>query len=121
MTDTQTSWLPDVLAKIDGYATLEKNWDSYGAEPADLWSMEYAHALAMRLSNDGVAKPAVGLSPDGHIGFSWDEGWCLDVDCEPDGQFSYVYLPKVEGTDYADDEVEGTTCDLNDLLQYLKP
>lgn len=115
MTATQTFWLSAVLAKIDDYALLEKDWDSYGAEAADRKSLVFARALAIYLSAMEIAEPAVALTSDGHVGFSWDEGWSLDVECLPDGQFSYVMI------DINDDGLDGTTRDLGFILRYLKP
>ena len=64
----------------------------------------------------GVAEPAVGASPEGHVGFSWDEGaWSLDAEVLPDGRIEYVYLDE---QDSAKDR-DTTTRLWTDLLELL--
>ena len=63
-----------------------------------------------------VEKPAVGATPDGHIGFSWDEGaWSLDAEILPTGRIEYVYLDE---RDSAQDR-EAVALDWAELLEML--
>ena len=101
------NWLPTVIAELDALGDLEANWDSYGALPIDPVSIEYAARLANLLAErKGIREPAVGATPDGHAGLSWDGGsWSLDVDVTPDGLWEYVIF--VKGAR----DIEGSTDD----------
>lgn len=105
-------WLPELLARIGGFASLKADWDSYGGKPTDSKAIAHARTLVVWLAGLGMPEPSVSATPNGSVGFSWDEGWSLDVECRPDGVLSYVYLPQI---------VEGTTRDPGDLLRFLKP
>ncbi|MGB2986951.1 MAG: hypothetical protein WBE26_13850 [Phycisphaerae bacterium] len=115
--ETPPTWLPGVITKLSDLAPLEDNWDSYGASPIDPRSISNAQALVQWLAMFiGVDEPAVGASPDGEAGLSWDGGpWSLDVDVSPDGRIDYVYI---DDRDAARD-VEASTHDPYELLTLL--
>ena len=110
-------WLSDVLSQIEGLRNLPPNWDSYGAVPVDPRSISAAREVIARLARYvNVGKPAVGATPDGDVGFSWDVGdWSIDADIAPSGRISYVYLDE---RDHVNDEDTWTNdpCDLLHLL-----
>lgn len=61
----------------------------------------------------GVDEPAVGATPDGEAGLSWDGGpWSLDVDVTRDGRYEYVFLDDRDSTL----SIEASTRDKDDLL-----
>ena len=88
------AWLSIVVGKLDGLALLEENWDSYGGSRVDRKSVDHAREFISYLASvQNVTEPAVGGSPDGNVGFSWDHGaWSLDVEVLPCGRYDYVYL-----------------------------
>ena len=113
----EPKWLAETNAKLDNLAALQENWDSYGASPIDPRSIANAQQLIFNLGMFvGVDVPAIGATPDGHVGFSWDEGtWSLDAEVLPDGRIEYVYLDE---RDSANDR-ETTTRRWADLLELL--
>jgi hypothetical protein len=115
--ETQPKWLRDSLRKLQELATLQENWDSYGASPVNANSVVRAQELVCYLARFvGVDEPAVGATPEGHVGFSWDEGaWSLDAEVLPNGRIAYVYLDE---RDSANDR-ETTTRRWADLLALL--
>ena len=115
--DAPPDWLADTMAKLDRLVGLEQNWDSYGASPVDHTSVATAKELIRYLAMFiNVDNPAVGATPDGEAGFSWDGGhWSLDADVTANGLIEYVY------TDDRDDhpDVEASTRNMNELLSLL--
>lgn len=110
-------WLADTIVKLDKLVGLEQNWDSYGASPVDHTSVATAKELIRYLAMfTNVDKPAVGATPDGQVGFSWDEGaWSLDVEVLSDGRFAYVYLDERDGSN----DRETATRESSELLPLL--
>lgn len=111
------TWLRETITKITNLATLQEDWDSYGALPIDRGSItkacEYICYLAGYVSVDS---PAVAGTPDGHIGFSWDKGsWSLDAKILPDGRIEYVYLDERDATN----DLDTTTRSWSDFLDLL--
>ena len=61
-------------------------------------------------------EPAVGATPDGEPGLSWDGGaWSLDVDIARSGFFRYVYIHDQDESK----DVEASTRYADDLLPFL--
>lgn len=110
-------WLRDTITKLQNLATLQENWDSYGASPVNADSIFRAQELVCYLAMFvGVDEPAVGATPDGEAGLSWDGGpWSLDVDIAPDGRIDYVYIDDRDSSQ----DVEMSTRRPHDLLMYL--
>ena len=110
-------WLHEAVKRLQSFESLRENWDSYGAAPIDLDSISGGIALLSRLAMyECVEKPAIGATPDGHVGFSWDEGaWSLDAEVLPTGHVQYVYLDE---DDSANDR-EATALEWVDLLELL--
>ena len=104
--DVPTGWLPTVQQKLQQFVTLPENWDSYGAKPANMDSLQSALQLWFNLSQFvGVELPDVGLSPAGNASMSWewDDGERnLDVEVLSNGLIRYVFLD-------GDSDLEGDT------------
>lgn len=115
--ETYPEWLREMIEKLENLATLQENWDSYGAGPIDKRSIKKARDLIGYLAAFiAVDCPAVAGTPDGHVGFSWDEGsWSLNAKILPDGRIKYVYLDERDATK----DRETTTRNWSDLLDLL--
>jgi len=111
------AWLATATSELHYMATLQDNWDSYGAFPVDPRCIEHAIDLVHGLAYcENVEVPVVGPTPDGHVGFSWDEGdWSLDAEVLPDGRIEYVYLDERDSTK----DRETITSDWRELLELL--
>ena len=107
-------WLKITLSKLEALGTLQENWDSYGAAPVERNSIREAQKLLMHLAMYvGVDEPAVGATPDGEAGLSWDGGpWSLDVDVTREGRYEYVFLDDRDSAL----SIEASTRDKDDLL-----
>lgn len=111
------AWRSDTIKKLENLATLGDNWDSYGADQIDVRSISHAKELVSLLSTYvGVESPAVGATPDGEVGLSWDGGhWSLDAEINKDGRIDYVYIDDRNNIN----DVEKSTHNLYDLLMRL--
>lgn len=87
-------WLERSLVHVRRLGILRANWDSYGALPVDLASVDYAVAVLRVLAMvDTVEEPTVTATPAGHAAICWDDGKrSLDVEVHPDGSLAYSYL-----------------------------
>jgi len=114
---TQAAWLPKTSARIAALADLNENWDSYGGHAISGSSITAARHLIDHLAwFIGVQAPAVSGTPDGGVGFSWDDGdWSLDAEIVSSGRIKYVYLDEEDSSN----DLEATTVDGNELLELL--
>ena len=80
-TDYTISYIEE---KLQNFATLEKNWDSYGAPPLSEYVIDRARRiLIMGLAFD-LPRPFVSPGADGGIGIEWDTPTVeLYVDVQP--------------------------------------
>jgi hypothetical protein len=60
--------------EIDRLATLEPNWDSYGAPPVDRKILQAARQFISRLESHTVVEPRVVPLSSGAIQFEWHKG-----------------------------------------------
>lgn len=107
MTRPSTTWLADVLAKIDGLASLEKNWDSYGGLPIDPRSIVHAKSTITWLAGMGFdVSPVVTPLTTGLVQLEWP-GREIEVEFRTDGvmEFIVTIVSSLRGT----------------LLRHLKP
>lgn len=94
MREAPADWLHDAARKLEKLLILRQNWDSYGALPINHMAVENARRLLTYLAGiQNIDAPAIGGTPDGTVGLSWDEGaWSIDAEVFPSGQIHYVYL-----------------------------
>lgn len=94
----QPSAFAPALSRIDEFARLRPDWDSYGAEPLSNEAADVARALLRRLheaSLDGVT-PALAPyhcapSPDGGIAIEWRrDGRSVELWIHPGGSLTAV-------------------------------
>lgn len=106
-------WLDEQIDQLHRLLKLQRNWDSYGAEPIDPRSVRLAKQLLRWLAQFvAIEAPTVTASPDGNAALCWDNGHrSLDVEILPDGSIEYAYLN--------DEDQEGTTLDAEDLAILL--
>ncbi len=111
------SWLSNALNALRSLRALEQNWDSYGARPVNVDSIDQSKSLVSSLSRiENVSAPVVTATPAGHVGFCWDSGdWSLDAEVYPSGLVEYVYLDR---RDSAADR-EARTRDYEELAMLL--
>lgn len=86
--------MTDAIAKIESFASLGQNWDSYGAQPLAPETIAHAKLLAQMLRDvPAELNPAPGA--DGTIGFEicWPDGRELWIDVGP-GEAMSAYIPK---------------------------
>lgn len=78
--------MPDMPEQIARLADLEENWDSYGAAKVAPRAIELAMLLRLTLSSQS-REPTVTATPDGGVGFCWDNGnWSVDLSIDADGR-----------------------------------
>lgn len=110
-------WLNDAAQKLEALSILRENWDSYGALPINHTAIENARWLLTYLAwTQNVDAPAVGGTPDGTVGLSWDDGvWSIDAEVFPSGQIHYVYLDDRN----PNNEREATLSCVDELVELL--
>lgn len=116
--DQTADWCDSCLNFVDQLRDLNPNWDSYGANPVSVDSIQVAKQLLCEFAEvTGIGCPRVSASPAGHVALSWE--WAnhsreLDLEILPDGVMRYSYLDE---TQPARDR-EGETSDPT-LIAYL--
>jgi len=94
--DRFADWYELCCYRIDLLRQLKSNWDSYGANPVDWDSIDFAKKLVgMLAKGDDIECPRVAASPEGLVALSWE--WKsfsreLDVEVQPDGKLRFSYL-----------------------------
>ncbi len=113
------AWHQDCIKRIERLRELKHNWDSYGANPVDRGSIEFAKQLVREFAQvTGIDCPRVAASPAGHVALSWEwQGGSRELDLEilPDGMLRYSYLDEKQ----PNADAEGDTADLNRIVQLL--
>jgi hypothetical protein len=111
--DDAADWHKDCLERVDHLRTLQWNWDSYGANPVNVASIEIAKQLIRSFADViGIGCPRVEASPAGYVSLSWE--WQehsreLDLEIRADGTLQYSYIDEKEPSS----DREGTTADPN--------
>ena len=94
--------------EIDRLRFLEKDWDSYGADPVDWRSIQKArnflHALLKERSGSTFPVPLVGPTPSGGVIFMWYVGGESEVSVE--------LLPETY-------EIDNIDASLEKILRYI--
>lgn len=96
--------LDPVLARLDEFATLPANWDSYGATTPTPGALDVARALVVAVSEPAVHgdSPVVpeifAPIPDGGIQVEWQGPAArIEVQVAPDGSLGYLIERSGEG------------------------
>ena len=108
MTRPPATWLPELLAKVDGFASLKENWDSYGGKPIDSKAIAHAKTLIVWLAELGQPEFTVVPMSSGAIQFEW-ASLGLEVEVWPSGHLECLSTQTF------------VTSDRRDLLRYLTP
>ena len=94
------SWLNAIKSKILKLRDLKAGWDSYGANPVDIDSIETAIQLVCELAAvTGICEPAVSATPSGHaaLTWSWKSGTReLEIEMLPTGKLQYCFSDDVD-------------------------
>lgn len=107
-------WFVEATEKLQNIASLNQNWDSYGASRPNSVSIYYAYELLRLIHNKvGITRPAITPAPNGNICFEWDEDHLSALlEIQPSGFTKYVF--ERDGV-----EEEGTCKFFTDVLQLL--
>jgi hypothetical protein len=101
----------DHLRRLDRFATLERGWDSYGAQPISVNAIEAASVLLMSLAahlepwfGRRVKPYVVAPLASGGVQLEWrGPSGIIEVDVDPEGTFSYLLLQGAEEDAVAED------------------
>lgn len=103
-------------AKIQSFATLEIDWDSYGGSPIDDKTIERALCILDDLAAGDIPIPQVVPCSSGDIQFEWDpERGAVEIEIGPEGEIGYWFED-----DEGEEGGEVDTDKLNELLGFLK-
>ncbi len=109
-------WLEGVQEQLEELASLQENWDSYGACPISPEAIKAARDTVTGLAwIRDIEAPVVTGTPDGDVGLCWDHGdWSLDASIDSTGLINYVFL-RTQPTE----ECESRTRDFVKLAERL--
>lgn len=83
-----------LLKQIDSFASLEANWDSYGAEQIDPGVIDHAKRLIRSIAllvPDHTPAPSVVPTSRGGVQFEWHIGGVdVEIEIHPDGTIEYL-------------------------------
>jgi hypothetical protein len=116
-------YLEPAFARLDEVAGLDRDWDSYGADPISSTAVKVARGILI-LSADHVGRsfepairPHVAPLADGGIQIEWSTGKrAIEVEIQADGTLGYLYVERIDGTERYD-ERDGVSVD--DILRLL--
>ncbi|MFN2496941.1 MAG: hypothetical protein ABR608_13700 [Pseudonocardiaceae bacterium] len=75
---------PSEARRFAALRALEKNWDSYDADPLQPGVEERAGAILAVLRTE----PAICMTSDGGVSLVWGQDEDLEIEVEPDGTVS---------------------------------
>jgi hypothetical protein len=92
--DSAVERMEAALARIKGLASLEPNWDSYGAVPLQRGAVLHTIRLvAAILQNEGVPLPAIVPTSEGGLQLEWHRGRAtLEMEVLPDRTVEVFFL-----------------------------
>ncbi len=93
-------YLQPKLSRLDGLASLQRDWDSYGAEPIAARAIGVARRLIQtvaelfsQLAGEDAAPYAVAPLVDGGVQVEWrGRAGAIEVEISPDGTLGYLYV-----------------------------
>lgn len=97
--------LQPALERLEEFATLSEDWDSYGAVPISAVAIDRARELAAEI----ISKHALSIrpegysfdvvpTPDGGVQLEWDvDAKHLEIAIGPDGTLTYFYVTTTDG------------------------
>jgi hypothetical protein len=96
--------LQPALERLEEFATLPNDWDSYGAAPISTVAVEHARELAAEIiSKHALSIRPAGYSfdvvptPDGGVQLEWDVGaHDLEISIGPHGTLAYLLVTTVD-------------------------
>jgi len=104
-----------VAEQLRELSRLERNWNSYGADPIAASAISHAANLIAVMAERGSTEPWVVPLPDGGVQVEWQGGaGRLDVEVAPDGALAYLLMHTVHGEERFEERHAVAT---NDVLQ----
>ena len=101
------------ITKLQSFASLKENWDSYDAKPLSDEVIDRAISVLIDLAKHDIPAPDVFPSPLGEISFEWRDG-AIVVDIPASGKLGYLF------EDSEDEDGGGIESEkLSDLLGFL--
>jgi len=90
---TQRSpWLDAAATHLAAFLELPKNWDSYGARPISISTVQEVSQLLTRLWDLGLPAPQLVPTAKGGVQLEWDaKGVALELELEPGGRMLAVF------------------------------
>jgi hypothetical protein len=119
-------YLEPAFAHLDEFAGLDRDWDSYGADPISGTAIKVARGMLILSADhigrsfDPAIRPHVAPLADGGVQIEWRAGErALDVEIQADGTLGYLYVERFDGTQRDDDRDEVSVDDILRLLDTL--
>jgi hypothetical protein len=103
---SMSTWFLPAKEKLKAAATLQDNWDSYGALRTNSLSLHHAHEFLVFIGrNNVISEPLIAVNSNGYVCFEWElEYFAIELQVLPTGMVCY-YLNNHEmdqdGEDYS--------------------
>lgn len=99
LSQPKPKWIDATVASLETLARLGPDWDSYGARPVELFTLQQVYGLLQSIMDDDTPAPALVPMSDGSIQMEWHT---LGLDLEIrllSGADLEVYFEDLDGTE----------------------
>lgn len=93
-------WLRDFVKQLTQLATLDDDWDSYGAEVPNQWAIDCAREVLKNLSSEDLKPSSIDASAEGGVCLSFQsDSHYGDIECFNSGEIFAVTSKNGEDTE----------------------
>jgi len=97
--DEPKEWLQDSFKRLTELSKLNDDWDSYGAESPNNWTISQARDVLKNLSSEDLKPSSIDASVEGGICLSFQSGLRYsDIECFNSGEIFAVTSENGENT-----------------------
>ena len=97
-------WLESIRERCSVLAMLPTNWDTYGAPPIPVATIQAAVGLLSRIVGPGLPAPEVFPTPKGGLQFEWKVGRkAFEVEILAPGRVAALFVDEGAGSEWEDE------------------
>ena len=89
------TWFHLATEKLQAAATLQDNWDSYGALRTNSLSLHHAYQFLECICRTvGVSEPLIAVNANGNVCFEFEQNAALELEVLPSGKVVYYFVDR---------------------------
>jgi|GEM_PF-2210173 len=89
------TWFHLATEKLQAAATLQDNWDSYGALRTNSLSLHHAYLFLDCICRTvGVSEPLIAVNANGNVCFEFEQNSTLELEVLPSGKVVYYFVDR---------------------------